>query len=45
MSEKNRINSETEGASEKRSFAFTKGSWEMLKTDEKQIFFFYFNDF
>jgi hypothetical protein len=40
MSEKNPNNSETEGTSEKDSFAFERGSWDTLKTDEKQIFFF-----
>ncbi len=45
MSEKHPINSETEGASEKRSFAFERGPWEILKTHEKQIFFYYFNGF
>jgi hypothetical protein len=40
MSEKNPINSETEGASEKDSFVFERGPWETLKAHEKQIFFF-----
>jgi hypothetical protein len=40
MSEKNPNKSEPEGASEKSSFAFERGPWEMLKTHEKQISFF-----
>jgi len=40
MTGKNCNNSETEGASEKDSFAFERGLWETLKTHEKQIFFF-----
>jgi hypothetical protein len=40
MIEGNPINSETEDASEKESFAFERGCWEMLKNHEKQIFFF-----
>jgi hypothetical protein len=41
MSEKKPINSETEGAIEKDSFAFERGPWETLKTN----ILFYFNDF
>jgi hypothetical protein len=40
MSEKNPINSETEEANEKQSFAFERGPWETLKTHEKQMLFF-----
>ncbi len=40
MTEKNCNNSETEGATEKDSFAFQRGPWKTLTTHEKQIFFF-----
>jgi hypothetical protein len=40
MTGKNCNNSETEGASEKDSFAFDRRPWETLKTHEKQILFF-----
>jgi hypothetical protein len=40
MSEKNPINSETKGASEKDPFAVERAPWETLKTHEKQLFFF-----
>ena len=37
MSEKKCNNSETEGASETRSFAFERESWDTLKTYEKTL--------
>ena len=37
MSEKKCNNSETEGASETRSFAFEREPWGMLKTYEKKL--------
>jgi hypothetical protein len=40
MNEKNPYHFETERASEKRSFAFERGSWEMLKIHEKKYNFF-----
>ncbi len=40
MSQKHPTNSETEGASEKDSFALERGPWETLKTHGKQIFLF-----
>jgi len=40
MIEKNSINFQTEGASEKRSFAFERGPSVTLKTHEKQLLFF-----